>query len=73
MMTRNQPFNLEEKRLELLRRLNEISGVDPPDDFTKVLIIPLKVLADTQSLAKFQEVVEWTIEEVKGAQQEVGT
>lgn len=73
MMMRNPPFNMDERRQELLRRLNEISGINLPDDLRKAVIIPLGMLAEPPALSKFLHVIDWTIEEVKAAQNQILT
>jgi hypothetical protein len=57
-------FNSEEKRLELLNRLNRIprSGLSP-DLITKRPQIPLSLLRDMQGLRAFQGAIEWAISE----------
>jgi hypothetical protein len=72
MMKRNPPFNSVENRLELLRRLNEIPGIDlHVDSIGKFPTIPLAPLADDQAFLQFQQAIEWTIEEVKAAKSNV--
>ncbi|MDQ3473806.1 MAG: hypothetical protein M3447_08725 [Acidobacteriota bacterium] len=67
-MRRNPPFDLDAKRLELLRRLNEIPGVSLPEDsLARAPVIALKLLADERAYAQFTQSIEWTIEEVKAA------
>jgi hypothetical protein len=68
MMMKHPPFDAEEKRLELLRRLNMISEVFLPEDgITRRPSIPLRPLVDPTALEHFLQVMEWTIEEVKAA------
>lgn len=57
------PFENEELRLELLRRLNEIPGVAlAPDAITKRPSIQLALLAvDEASLTHFKEVLGWLL------------
>jgi len=70
MKNRNPPFDLDEKRLELLRRLNEVPGIRlPADSIGRVPSVPLAALADKQALLRFQQAIQWTIEEVKTAQE----
>jgi hypothetical protein len=63
------PFD-ERKRLQLLRRLNEIPGVNlPQDSMNRYPFIKLSALAnDDATLQKFLQAIAWTIEEVKAAQ-----
>jgi hypothetical protein len=65
-MQRRPPFDDEGKRRELLRRLNEIPGIDLPDDaITRRPSISLSILAKPQVLGKFLETLDWFTEEVK--------
>jgi hypothetical protein len=69
IMKKKPPFATDDKRLDLLRRLNEIPGVSlPKDSIGKFPRIPLSTLADPKALEQFLEVIAWTIEEVKAAQ-----
>lgn len=61
----------EEKRIDLLRRLNEIPGVNlPQDSIGRFPSIPLSTLANGNALEQFLKAVAWTIEEVKAARQD---
>jgi hypothetical protein len=62
------PFNDEAKRLELLRRLNQISGVNIASDFkTKRPSISLETLARSGSVEKLCAALEWAMEEAERA------
>ena len=62
------PFDQDSKRLELLRKLNEISGVDLPESaVTRRPRIPLATFASPEALAKLFEVIEWFLAEARGA------
>jgi hypothetical protein len=64
----NAPFDLDEKRLELLRRLNELPGVNLPEDgINRRPSISFLTLVDPNALATFLKVIEWTIQEVEAA------
>lgn len=66
----NTPFDSEGKRIELLNRLNEIPGINlPKDGINRRPSIPLSALAAEQSFLKFQQAMEWVVEEVKAAAQ----
>ncbi len=57
---RNGPFSNETSRSELLKRLNEITGVSiPPDAITKYPSIKLSLLQETEVLARFIDVLDW--------------
>ncbi len=61
-----QPFETEEKRLEILRRLNEIDGIQiPTDAINKRPNIKLSLLAEENSLEKFLSVFDWMLEEIR--------
>ena len=63
---RNRQKLTANQRLELLRLLNEIPGVDlPSDSIEKFPSIPLSVLAREGSLDKFLAAIEWVNDEVK--------
>lgn len=54
------PFDEEDERLELLRRLNEIEGVDlPPESIVRRPTIRLDALADDDAFSKFTAAIEW--------------
>jgi hypothetical protein len=60
------PFDSEEKRLELLRRLNTITNVSiPPEAINKRPSIALSTLQDEASLQQFLEIFDWVIEEIR--------
>jgi hypothetical protein len=64
----NAPFDVDEKRLELLRRLNELPGVDLPEDaIRRRPSILLVTLVDPSALAMFLKGIEWTIQEVEAS------
>jgi hypothetical protein len=61
------PFDAEEKRLELLGKLNEIPGVSLPEDcISRRPAIPMEVLKNTEALERFKATFEWYIEQVQG-------
>lgn len=63
---KTEPFNRESERLELLRRLNEIPGVDlSTDRINKRPSFPLSALKDETALKQFLEVLDWFVQEVK--------
>lgn len=60
------PFESEQKRLELLDKLNQINGVSiPVDKIDKRPNIPLNLLVDEKEYQKFLDIYRWFIEEVK--------
>ena len=62
------PFDVEEKRRELLGRLNAIEGVSIPEDaVARRPSIPLAVFADETRLANFLRVYEWILQEAQAA------
>jgi hypothetical protein len=69
MKYRIPAFQSDDKRLELVRRLNEISGVNlPADCIGKFPTILLSALSDPSALDQFLNVIDWTIKEVKAEQ-----
>ena len=67
-MRTRPPFDDEEKRLELLRRLNEVPGISlPADAITRRPSIPLGKLSDEDALSQFLAVFDWYVEEVVSA------
>jgi hypothetical protein len=64
----------DDKRLQLLRRLNKIPGVNLPESsLDKFPNIPLSTLTDDNALGEFLKAIAWTIEEVKAAHQPQAT
>jgi hypothetical protein len=64
--TYREPFNSESKRLELLQRLNSIPGVTIPESgITRRPNIPMATLAQGDNLARFIEVFEWFIDQIR--------
>ena len=60
------PFDSEDKRRELLQRLNAISGVSLPEDsIARRPSIPLATLADGAVLDQLLAVFDWVIEEIR--------
>jgi hypothetical protein len=60
------PFDSEEKRRELLNRLNEIPGFNLTDEaITRRPTRPLTLLRVPSSLKLFQETIEWGLAEVQ--------
>ena len=65
-MSRTHPFDAQEMREELGRRLNTIDGVNVPADRLHLRpSIPLRALVDTKSLAKFKDALQWAFDEVR--------
>jgi len=61
-----KPFDSENKRIELLDRLNKIKGIDlPKDAINRRPSIRLEVFADSEARREFLEVFEWMIEQIK--------
>ena len=59
------PFDDESMRLELLRRLNEMSDVNiPADKITKRPTVPLSLLKDDAVMERFLETLDWILEEI---------
>jgi hypothetical protein len=63
-----EPFSLEEKKIELLKRLNIIPGASiPPDSIKGKPKIELSLLLDKANLNRFLETFKWVIQEVKAS------
>lgn len=61
-----QPFDSEQKRIELLNKLNQIKGVNiPTEKISSRPNIPLSLLIDKNELQKFIDIFKWFIDEVK--------
>jgi hypothetical protein len=68
-MRNKQKLSLEQ-RVELLRRLNKIRGVNLPEDSVERFpSIPLTVLAQGDNLERFLSAIEWVNEQVNRMQQ----
>jgi hypothetical protein len=62
------PFDSEEKRRELLSRLNAIPGVSLPDDaIARRPGIPLSTFEDESALGQLLETFDWVIQEIGAA------
>lgn len=65
-MQTKPPFNDVAKRVELLRRLNEVEGVSLPEDsINKYPSVYLSTLTNKRSLRQFIDVLNWFVQEVK--------
>jgi hypothetical protein len=64
----NRPFDLEEKRLELRRRVNGIAGVKLNDKEWGPST-ELSALANDNALEEFKGVIAWAVKEIESAQQ----
>jgi hypothetical protein len=70
MQHKTAALNSEPKRRELLRRFNEIAGINLPlDCIAKAPTILISTLYDPGLLNQFLSVIAWTIEEVKAEHQ----
>lgn len=62
------PFDDETKRLEVLRRLKEMSGIAiPADAITRFPSITLSALKDEVILQQFLETLDWVVQEIKAS------
>ncbi len=63
-----KPFNDEQKRRELLAKLNSIEGVSIPEDaISRRPSIPLSIFDTEQKLQEFFAVYDWFLSEVKAS------
>ena len=61
-----RPFDDKAKRLELLHRLNEIDGIDIPEEkITKRPSIPFSTLHSEDTLERFLGTFDWYVREIK--------
>lgn len=62
----HHPFLSEEKRLELLQRLNDIPDVSlPPTSITKRPNIPLSTLFAPEARRRFLDTLDWLVAELR--------
>jgi hypothetical protein len=62
------PFDSKDKRLELVRRLNEIPGVELPNEaIDKWPNFPVSAVHEKDNKEKFYEILEWLIQEIRAA------
>lgn len=62
------PFDSEEKRLELLKKLNTIQGINLPESaINRRPSVPLAVLRDEHSLRQLLDIYDWYVEQVKSS------
>lgn len=67
------PFVREEKRLELLRRLNEVPGVSfDVTVITRRPSIPLSALVDPEARRRFFAVLDWLVAELQSTSSSCG-
>jgi hypothetical protein len=65
-MSRKTPFNDESKRLELLSRFDQIIERKIPDEAVNLFpSTPLSELRDRAKLARFFDLLDWIIQEIK--------
>ncbi len=62
------PFDDESKRLDLLRRLNQIPGASIQEDaISRRPSIPLSVLGDENCLKQFLAALDWAVQEIEAS------
>jgi hypothetical protein len=62
------PFGERTKRMELLRRLNEIQGIDiPVDKISKRPSIPLHLLTDDAVVGQLLSTWDWVVQEIRAS------
>lgn len=63
--SKSPPFDTDAGRLELLRRCNEITGVNiPKDGINRRPSIPLSVLKESIALEQFLDTLDWAVQEI---------
>ena len=66
MKLKDPPFNDELKRMELLKKINEIEEISiPVDSYNRYPSISLSVFQKKVVLKKFLHVLDWYLEEIK--------
>jgi hypothetical protein len=61
-----QPYYTPDKKRQLLTHLNQIQGVNIPEDgLTRRPTFPLKVLIDEKNMTHFLDTLDWFLEEIK--------
>ncbi|HJQ26875.1 MAG TPA: hypothetical protein VKA60_23370 [Blastocatellia bacterium] len=69
-MRANPPFDDDAKRLELLRRINQLPGIDPSwtdDTINRRPSIAMAVFKDEVVLDQFFDILDWVVQEVKAS------
>lgn len=67
-LRKKPPFDDENKRQELLRKLNQIDGINlPSDSIDRRPSFSLSVLTDDEAFEQFKKIINWAIEEVNAA------
>lgn len=65
---KTEPFNRRSERLELLRRLNDMPGVElSADRINKRPSFPLSVLGNEAALNQFLETLDWFVQKVEAS------
>jgi hypothetical protein len=65
LMNKNPPFDQKHKRMELLRLMNAIPGINLQEDSSdRFAHIPLARFGKSESLRQLEEVIEWILKEV---------
>jgi hypothetical protein len=60
------PFDDDSRRTELLRRLNQVPGINlPPDAINHYPSVSLSVLTDESALAQFLDALDWAVAEIR--------
>jgi hypothetical protein len=61
------PFDQDETKRDLVRRLNAIDGIRIADDLRKRPSIQVATLSDGDRLQRFLAVMDWAVQQVKAA------
>jgi len=61
------PFDRDDTKFELVRRINAIDGLRIAEDVNKRPGIPLTVLSEGDRVDRFLAVMDWTVQQVKAA------
>ncbi len=65
MKSKTPPFDIDSGRLEFIKRLNKIDGINIPDSsINKRPSIPLSLLTNNDILKQFFDVLNWAVQEI---------
>jgi len=66
--SRWKPFDNDDKRIELLNKLNLISGIElPPESISRRPSVSLSIFQNDEKLKRFLDIFEWYISEIESS------
>jgi hypothetical protein len=66
------PFDSDDAKAELVRRINAIDGVHIAADLRKRPSVRLVALSEADRIDRFLAVMDWAVEQVRTAQRDTG-